>query len=325
MRAAVIGEPGGQPYIAEVERPSPGPGQSLIRVAAAALNPLDLDFASGRHGVRPARFPYIPGFEGVGTVVESDNLEAGRRVRFECRPTFAEKGGSIAEFAVIASAWTFPVPDSVSDAVAAALGQAGITVWSALKWRAQLRTGESVLILGATGATGQLAVQAAKLLGAGRVVAAGRDDGALQRIRAMGADAIVDLKPERTAEALALAFRDASGGAPDVVLDALWGMPVLAAMMAADKNSRIVNYGSASSPAQELASSLIRFKGLTVLGHNSMLPPLEIIAETYRDLVENAATNALHIEHEDFELDRVNEAWTRQRSSPHRKLVLLTS
>lgn len=69
---------------------------------------------------------------------------------------------------------------------------------------------------------------------------------------------------------------------------------------------------------------MIRFKGLTVLGHNSMLPPLEIIAETYGDLVEHAATNALHIEHEDFELDLVAEAWARQRSSPHCKLVVLT-
>ncbi len=106
-------------------------------------------------------------------------------------------------------------------------------------------------------------------------------------------------------------------------MDALWGPPVVAAIYAAGQAARIVNYGGAAAEIAELPSELIRFKGVSVLGHNSMLPPREIIAATYQRLIEHAARGELVIAHEAIPLDRVDEAWQQQRSSPHRKLVLI--
>ena len=220
MRAAVIDQYGGMPRVDDVVQLQPSTGQTLVAVKAAALNPLDLHFAAGHHQVRPIQFPYIPGFEGVGEVIQSSVFAVGQRVRFECRPTFA-KGGSFAEYTVVADAWAFPLPENVSDGLAAALGMIGITAWTALEWRAALHPGESVLVLGATGPTGQTAVQAARLLGASRVVAAGRDTETLARLREIGADATVEIQTEQSVEALAQAFRDALGGQVDVVVDAL--------------------------------------------------------------------------------------------------------
>lgn len=322
MRAALIDQYRGLPRVGEVSKPQPAGGQSLVAVKAAALNPLDVDFASGQHRVGPTQFPYIPGFEGVGAVVESEALPIGQRVRFECRPTFAT-GGSLAEYAVVANEWAFPLPEGIPDATAAALGQVGITVWTALEWRAGLRPGEAVLVLGATGATGQLAVQVARLLGARRIVAAGRHAAALARTRELGADATVELGRERTADELTQALRHAAGGPIDVVLDALWGASLAAALPIVARGARIVNYGSAASPMADLPSALLRFQGITLLGHNSMLPPREVVADTYRRLVEYAARGEVTIALEELPLTRIAEAWQRQHSSPHTKLVVV--
>jgi NADPH2:quinone reductase len=322
MRAALIDQYEGLPRVAEVVQPQPSAGQTLLAVKAATLNPLDLHFASGRHQVKPAQFPYTPGFEGVGHVIQSSVFALGERVRFECRPTFA-KGGSFAEYVVVADAWAFPVPENIPDGLAAALGMIGITAWTALEWRAALRQGESVLVLGATSPSGQLAVQAAHLLGASRVVAAGRDPKILARLREIGADATVELGTEHSVEALAQAFQDAMAGRVDIVIDALWGTSVVAALYAAAPAARIVNFGGAASEMAELPSGPIRSKGLTLLGHHSMLPPREIVAASYRRVVEHAARGEMTVACEEIPLDQVSDAWQRQRSSLHQKLVLI--
>lgn len=321
MRAAVIDEHGASPRIADVPRPKLMTGQTLVAVKAATLNPLDTAFSADRHTVVPMRFPYVPGFEGVGEVVESAKLAVGQRVRFECRPTFSQ-GGSFAEYAVVADDWAFALPDQIPGGTAAALGMVGITVWTALEWRAALKKGESVLVLGATGATGHMAVQAARLMGAGRVVAAGRDPEALSRTVELGAHATVDLGRQWSTPELAQAFRDAAGGPLDVILDALWGQASIAALHASGRTARMINYGGAASETAEVPSALIRFLGISILGHNSMLPPREIVADAYQRIVEHAIQGDLNIDYQEMPLDEIARAW-EESSSTHRKLVLI--
>ncbi|HEY2637727.1 MAG TPA: zinc-binding dehydrogenase, partial [Solirubrobacteraceae bacterium] len=209
MRAAVLHELG-TPRYDEFDEPRAGAGQAVVDVAAAGLNPIDVNKAAGRFYAGPPDLPSVTGMEGVGT------LAGGRRVYFM---DSVAPFGSMAERAVIEESRAIDVPDGVDDGTAVALGIAGLAAWLALEWRARLGEGETVLVLGATGTVGLVAVQAAKLLGAGRVIAAGRDAGGLQRAEEAGADATVSLKEKD----LAAAFSDAAQGRLDVIVDPLWG------------------------------------------------------------------------------------------------------
>ena len=132
----------------------------------------------------PRDVPFVCGIDGVG------HLADGQRVFFGgCRSPF----GAMAERTVVPKAFAFPVPDSLSDELAAALPNPGVSAWLALTFRAKLARGENVLVLGGTGVAGRLAVQIAKLLGTGRVVAAGRDQNGLAALRELGADATIRL------------------------------------------------------------------------------------------------------------------------------------
>ena len=149
-----------------------------MSVHAAPINPVDLSIASGRFYAGAPLLPYVPGTEGVGEVLESDGLAQGARVRFE-------GAGAMAERVVVAEASCVEIPQ-IDDALAAGLGVAGLAAWLALEWRAELAPGETVLVLGASGAVGQVAIQSARALQAGRIVAAARSEEGLERARALG-------------------------------------------------------------------------------------------------------------------------------------------
>ena len=211
MRAAVLHEYG-VPRAGEFEAPVAGPDQAVVEVLAAGVNPVDATISAGRfYGGRPT-LPSVAGREGVATL-------DGGRVYFDAPvPPF----GSMAERALIDPRATCPIPDEVDDGVAVALGISGLAAWLALTWRAQLRAGEHVLVLGASGVVGQIAVQACKLLGAARVVAAARSQAGLDRCLELGADVAVRLgEPDDLPAALA----EAASGRIDVVIDPLWGEP----------------------------------------------------------------------------------------------------
>lgn len=321
MRAALLPELGSTPDIGEVADPVRGPGQALIRVTAAPLNPLDLLVASGGFYAGKPEIPYVPGVEGVGEVIEGDLLAAGQRVRFERRAGY-EGPGSLAELACADEATAMGIDEDVPDALAASLGVAGLAGWLSVSWRAGLQPGERVLVLGATGPVGQVAVQAAKLLGAGTVVAATRDREALDQLRELGADGLVELTGEDTAE-LASAFRKAAGGDIDVIIDPLWGPPALAAALAGASMARLVHLGQSASADLVLPSGVVRARMLSVLGYSNLVMPREQLAEAYQQLLRHAARGELQVRHEAMALDKVAEAWQAQRSAPHRKLVLV--
>jgi NADPH:quinone reductase len=178
-----------------------------------------------------------------------------------------------------------------------------------------------VLVLGASGPVGLVAVQAARLLGAGRVVAAARSREGLERAHELGADATVALDAGAP-EDVASAIRDAAGGPVDVTVDPLWGEPVVAAIHAAAERGRVVQIGQSAGPEATLPSGAVRGKMLSILGHTTLEAPREVVDRAYLRLVEHAAAGPLVMDHEVLPLDRAADAWRRQEELPRRKLVL---
>ena len=159
VRAARLHEIGGVPQVDEVDAPQ---GGGLVRVSTAALNPIDISIANGRfYGGSPPT-PYVVGSEVVGTA------EDGRRVWVRGRQLMAEVVDSGQ------AQWVFDIPDGVGDGTALGCGIAGLTAWLAVSWRAPVKPEDTVLVLGASGTLGSVAVQASKLLGAKHVIGAAR-------------------------------------------------------------------------------------------------------------------------------------------------------
>jgi NADPH2:quinone reductase len=311
MRAAVIERYGEPPVLREVPEPKVD-GASLIEVTGAALNPVDLTIASGKFYMGSPPTPYVPGGEGVGRRLQ--NGTPGSRVYFRA----LLPNGAIAERA-IARDEPVPIPDGVPDGVAAALGTPGFPAFHGLTRLARLQKGETVLILAASGVLGTIAIQVARLLGAGRVIAGARDERGLARAKELGADATVDLKQT---DGLTERIREASGGQLQVVLDPVWGIPGAAALEALSPHGRFVQVGAAAGNEALIKSGIVRGRALTVLGYTIFLTPWEELAAAYRQLVNYAAAGKLKVEFEVLPLEAVAEAWKRQASSPHCKLVV---
>jgi NADPH2:quinone reductase len=208
----------------------------------------------------------------------------------------------------------------VDDLTAAALGNTGLAAWLALSWRAKLRPGESVLVLGASGALGSVAVQAAKAQGASRVIAADRAPDRLQRSREQGADATVLLAPG--SDFLA-ALRDAIGEqGVDVIIDPVWGEPALAAMRVAAHDARHVQIGHSAAPTIDLPAAVVRSTTCQILGFAVFRAPLEVRREAYRRLTEEVAAGTIAVDVIQVPLADVAKAWEQQRQGATAKLVL---
>ena len=316
MRAAVIERYGEPPVVREMPRPQPHDGAVSIKVTAAPLNPVDLSIANRRfYGASPPT-PYVPGREGVGRVAGGTGHSPGTSVYFEVDGAH----GSFAEESTTAAALLAPIPNGVSDAVAACLGIPALAAWLGLEWRGQLRPGETVLVLGASGVLGMIAVQAAKVLGAGRVVAAARSRDGLRRATELGADATVELTDD---EGLSEQFSHAAADSLDLVIDPLWGPPGLAALRALRVGGRLVQLGQSAGPEVTVASSVVRGRQLTILGHTNFAVPWDIKAKAFLTMAGHAAAGRLQVDYETLPLEQAPEAWRRQATSPGRKLILV--
>jgi NADPH2:quinone reductase len=311
MRAAVIREVGALPEVAEIQEPS---GAS-IDVVAAPINPIDLAVSRGVLATGHPPLPYVPGCEAVGRTAD------GKLVWIFGGSLGRTANGGMAERAPVADAHAVEIPDGADPALAAGLGIAGLAGWLPFAWRAPLKGGEDVLVLGATGSVGLVAVQAAKLLGAGRVVAAGRSAAGLERATELGADATVRLDEPTD---LVAAFKDAfGGGGPSYVFDPLWGEPAAAAVQAAAPWATIVNLGQSAGPTSELASGAVRFKSLSILGHTNFAVSADELAEHYHRLVGHAVAGDIHLDVERVPFEDVGAAWQRQADGAGTKLVLV--
>jgi NADPH:quinone reductase len=314
LRAALIRELGRLPEVGERPDPASSDGEVVLEVLAAPLNPLDIAVGAGRfYGGHPP-LPYVPGCEAVGRV-------DGRLVWAFGAGLGMKRDGCMTELVAVPADLLVDVPEGADPVLAGALGIAGLAGWIPLAARAPVQAGETVLVLGATGTAGQIAVQAARLFGAGRVVAAGRDPAALARAEQLGADATVGIDE---ADDLTAALREASGGdGPTLIVDALWGEPAAAAVEAAATGARIVHLGQSAGPTATLTSAAVRGKQLNILGHSNFAVPRAELARQYRALVERALAGDIALDLESVPLDDVAEAWERQAGGPHRKLVVV--
>jgi len=298
------------------------PGQALIRVTAAPVNPLDLLCASGTSYFGAPTLPYVPGTQGVGVIEQADALAPGRRVWFSGSAGMAPGDGSLAELCVADEAGVVPLSDGVSDELVAALGLSAVAAWMALTWRGELVPGEHVVVLGASGTVGQVGIQVARLRGAARVVGACRDPLGRQRALELGADAVIDLTGNDPA-GIAGGLARASSGRIDLVLDPLWGVPAQAAIRVLSPGGRLVNLGSSAGQDATLPSATVRSGVLSVLGYtNNALSP-EQRAAAFAEILAHAAAGRLEVDREKLPLSQIGVGWARCGKAPHRRAVMI--
>ena len=310
MRAAILRAYDATPELGDFDEPVGSDGHETAEVLAAGLNPVDIRKAAAAFPLAPKpELPCVAGWEGIARLGD-------RRVYFADPPS---PHGALAEKTLLDPSTVYDVPEGVDEGVAVSLGIAGLAGWLALEWSGKLREGETVLVLGASGTVGQVAVQAAKLLGAGRVVAAGRDRAALDRAAELGADATVALGD---ADDLAEAFREAAGGGVDVTVDPLWGDPAVAAIKAANRFARHVALGQSAGIEATIGSPDVRNRAVSIVGHTGYAIPDEDRRAAYERMVRHAAGGELTADYERVALDDAPEAWERLRSGPGTKLVV---
>lgn len=321
MKAAVLHEIGKPPRFEFFPDPVAQANEVTVQVRAAALKPVDKQMANGSHYSAFREFPVVCGVDGVGL------LENGSRVFFaQPRPPY----GAMAERAVVVKPRCFPLPDTVDDVTAAAVFNPGLSAWGALKWRAELTSGQSVLILGATGVTGKVAIQMAKLLGARRIVAAGRNEKILATLPSLGADETI--KIGESMEDLKRDFeRVTKESGFDVIIDYLWGAPAEALLSgitredfnAGSSRMRWVEVGESAGATISLPAAALRSSRLEILGAGSGNAPTspELWIDAIQTLLANVASGTIRIDTEKVPLAEVEEAWNRK--CPGKRLVLV--
>ena len=319
--AVTVDAPGADPRARQVPLPPRTSGATLLDVVAAPLNPLDLLIASG--GFHSARHeaPYVPGSECVGVVVKSDRFAPGTTVYAECHAS-PTSPGAFATQVVVGDDAILPLPDGVDPIRAAAVGNSGTAAYLPLLDVARLQIGETVLVLGATGAVGQLAVQIAHLSGAGRVVGVGRDRTTLHRLAGLGADAVVELRAGEDAAGLADRLR-AAAGPVDVVLDGLYGRPLEAALQACAPRARVVNIGHLAGATAEVPAGLLRGKQLTLSGFAGLHLPLREKQAALTWLWAGLQSGELQIDVHTVQLAELPAVWRAQAASSHVKHVVV--
>jgi NADPH2:quinone reductase len=310
VRAAVIRELGQPPGLAD--RPEPS-GEAIYEISAVSLNPIDVNVGAGRYFGGHPELPYVPGCEGVG------HASDGTRVYLFGDGFGLSRNGLLAERAAAPADLGIPLPDAVSDEIATSCGIAGMAGWMPVAWRAPVRKNDRVLVLGATGTVGLVAVQAAKLLGAARVVAAGRNVERLERAAELGADATVSLEEDD----LVTAFKDAAGGdGPTYIVDMLWGPPAVAGIQAAAPGWRSVQIGQSAGAEASVSSAAIRGKMGELYGYTDFAVPRDEFREQYLRLVGHAAASEIILDIDTYPLERIAEAWERQAAGAHAKIVV---
>jgi NADPH2:quinone reductase len=306
MQAAVVNVLGQPPRFQSFPDPEPQDGEVLIQVRAVGLHPVVKAIASGSHYMGTSEVPMIPGVDGVGT------LPDGSRVFFG----FARKPwGTMCERTVATRARCLPIPDGLDDAMAAALPNPGMSAWLSLKERAGLAAGETVLILGASGVAGRLAVQAARHLGASRVVGAGRNRESLQTA---GVDAVILL--DESEDAVQKSFAAEVEQGIDVIIDYLWGRPTELLLQALAKGfrpdraraTRLVEVGETAGKTITLPGATLRSLDLRILGSGFGSVSLEGVFNAIPALFNLAARRELTLDIEPTPLSEVESAWSRK-------------
>jgi len=313
MRAVSVVEWGQPPAVTEVPEPPAAPGRALVRRRAAALNPVDVAIGSGRFYMPLPEPPFVAGAEAVGEVISSVTHPTGTRVW--CLPVT----GAFGEVVSAPEETLVPVPDGLDDALAACLGVAGLAGWMPVRHRGRLAPGETVVVLGAGGAVGQVAIQAARMGGARWVVGVARSASGRERALHLGADVVLP-----TGEGLPQALREACGGGADLVVDCLWGDSAAAAIGVLRRGGRLVQVGSAESPSMEVVAGPLRGRRIDVLGFSVLVEDPAAVRAAYTELAAVAANGEVTMDLETVPFEQAGAAWARQiAGTAGRKLVLV--
>lgn len=314
MNAAIVESFDKTPRFGIFPEPVAGEGENLVTVTAAALHPIVKSLARGEHYGSSGELPFVPGLDGVG------RLEDGTKVFFAAsRSPF----GSFAERTITQRPMYFRIPQelNLNDISVAAMMNPGMSSWAALTARIQFAPAEGILILGATGVAGLLAVQVAKRLGASRIVAVGRNPDALEKAGQLGADALIPLKQER--EKLIAAFQsELSENKISVVLDYLWGDPAEVLLEAITQKGlqhiagrlRYLQIGSTAGEKISLPAAALRSSGLEMYGSGFGSVSIARILQSLAEFLKEAASKPFDIETKAAPLRDVETLWTEQHS-----------
>ncbi len=315
MHAAVVRSFDHAPRYEDFDLPAPnGEDEVVVKVLAAGLHPRVRSGAAGAHYADERVLPMIPGIDAVG------ELPDGQRVYCVVHDT---PFGTMAEQVIADRRRCVALPAGVDPATIAAAMNPAMSSWIALRMRTQIKPGQSVLVIGATGNAGQMALQVAKRLGAGRLVAAGRE---IDKLAGSAADQIVGLKgdPAEVARALAEAAAEV-----DIVLDYVWGEPAVQAMMALAKGRKDrsrpldwIQIGSVAGPDIALPSALLRSTNLRIMGSGQGSVSARAIVAELPQLVAELAAGSLPVVAESVPLAKVEETWSAKGSEGKRMVFV---
>lgn len=319
MKAAVVTAFDAAPKYQEFATPVPSNDhEELVDVLAAGLHPRVRSQANGSHYTSGDELPLIPGIDGVGRRAD------GSLVYFLLPDT---RFGSMAEKAVIDARRSLALPAGANPVLLAAAMNPGMSSWVALHQRVAFAPGQSVLILGATGSAGQLAIQIARHLGADRVIGAGRGAERLAALGSLGADATIDLSAASDLVAAELAARAAD---VDVVLDYLWGPPAEAAIMplltGRDDRSRLLSWvqiGAVAGPDISLPSAALRQANVHFLGSGQGSVSAAGILRLLPSLAEEIGRGTFSIDVVARPLAEVEQAWSTVPGRATERIVLV--
>ena len=318
MNAAVVTSFSEPPHYRQFDVPQPATSDELlVDVLAAGLHPRVRTGAAGAHYTSTSTLPMVPGVDAVAQRPD------GKRIYFVTDDNVV---GTMADKAVVDVRRAIELPDDVEVAKIAAAMNPAMSSWVALRRRVPIEPGQAVLVLGATGNAGTMAVQVAKLLGAGRVVGAGRDPGRLSALASAGADDVVQLTadPDVTGRALATAAAEV-----DIVLDYLWGLPaqlaIPALITARSDRSRAMNWiqiGALAGATIELPSVALRSANLRIQGNGQGAVSAEAYRAELPSLVAEISSGAIAVTANSVPLADVATAWTRP-DPPGQRTVLV--
>jgi NADPH:quinone reductase-like Zn-dependent oxidoreductase len=310
MKAALVKEPGTTPVYADFAEPAVTAGVVRIAVVASALSHVTKSRASGKHYSSSAKLPFVPGVDGTGV------LEDGTRVYFVLPEA---PFGGMAEYCIVKKARCIPLAAALDDVTAAAIAIPGMSSWAALAERAKLVKGETVLINGATGVSGRLAVQISRYLGAGKIIATGRNAETLQSLKALGADETISLTQDN--DALESAFQQQFQQGIGVVLDYLWGQSAELLLAAGAKASpeavplRFVQIGAMSAATITLPSAALRSSAIDLMGSGIGSIPMPRLLGAIEHLLTATVPGGLEIATNAVPLSQVEDHWSNENQA----------
>ena len=322
MKAAIITAAGMSPIFGEFREPAATAGTELITVSASALSQFSKSRSSGTHYSSGAAFPAVAGADGVG------HTEDGRRVYFVLPDA---PYGALAERCLVRAKQCVELPDSLDDVTAAAIANPGMSAWAALVERAALQGGETVLVNGATGSAGRLAVQLAKYSGAGKVIATGRNQSELQELLSLGADIIIPFnlgtRLPLGAKQYEHALQEEFSGGIDVVVDYLWGESAKTIIVAIAKTVedatpvRFVHVGGASGEEEiALPGTALRSSAIQLMGSGVKSVPFPKLIGSIKSIFEAVGPAKLQIATQVMDLAEIEEAW----KAPGKPRIVIT-